>query len=155
MRFVIYILLSLVSLTLSILFFGTLVASCSGHPPKTTVGIWIIPLSLLGAGIFFNLSIFLWRARGHQAPGLLKKEARLLPKKTFIFLCSFVAGSIAFILLSSLIYALEINTMLPDLVGYILVALYTLIAIYIGIATYRRLTKNQRQTSQTVPPDRQ
>jgi hypothetical protein len=139
MRFILCILLALLSLGLSILCFGILLISCSGHPPTTAIGFWILPLSLLGGTVFLYLSILSWKTRHSQAPGSLKKETRLVPRKVLIFLASFLVGTIAFFLLSMLMAWLAINTTLPDWTSYVLYALFIVIAVCAGVAIYRRL----------------
>ena len=141
MRFIICIFFALLSLGLSILCFGTLLISCSGHPPTTAIGFWIVPLSLLGGAVFLYLSVFFWKARRSQAPGSLEKEVRLVPKKVLIFLASFLVGAIAFFLLSMLMVWLAVNTTLPDWTSYVLHGLFTVISVCVGVAIYRRLAK--------------
>lgn len=137
----VYIFLALLSLALSILCFGNLLASCAGHPPTTFVGIWIIPLSLLGFAVFLNLFIFFWKMRRPVAPEQLKKEAKLLPIKATVFLVSFVVASFAFFLLMLAMLALVIVTegKIEDWITYILYPILTLVAIYVGVVFYRKL----------------
>jgi hypothetical protein len=141
MRFIICILLALLSLGLCILCFGTLLISCSGHLPTTAIGIWIVPLSLLGGTVFLYLSVLSWKTRRSQTPGSLKKEVRLLPRKVSIFLASFIVSTIAFFLLTGLMLWLVVNTRLPEWTGYILYALFAAIAICVGVAIHKRLAK--------------
>lgn len=141
MRFIICILLALLSLGLSILCFGTLLISCSGHPLTTAIGFWIVPLSLLGGMVFLYLSVLSWKTRRSQASGSLKKEVRLVPGKVLLFLASFLAGAIAFFLLSMLMVWLAVNTTLPDWTSYVLHALSVAIAVCAGLAIYSRLAK--------------
>lgn len=137
----IYILFALLSLGLSILCFGTLLISCSGHPPTTAIGIWIVPLSLLSGTVFLYLSGLSWKARRSQAPGVLKKEVRLAPRKVLIFLASFLLGTITLFLFQMLSVWLAVNTTLPDWPGNVLLALFTATAVCAGIAVYRRLVR--------------
>ena len=141
MRVIVFILFALSSLFLSILCFGTLLASCAGHPPATAtdiIGIWILPTSLLGGGTFFYLSLFFWKARQKQPPGLLKKEANLLPRKVLIFIFSFIMASISFIFLMGLKYFEVIETNLTDWTIYIYYALSTGLSIYLGTTVYKK-----------------
>ena len=140
-RFIICIFLALLSLGLSTLCFGTLLISCSGHPPTTAIGFWIVPLSLLGGTVFLYLSVLSWKARRSQAPGALKKEVGLVPRKVLIFLASFLVGAIAFFLQSMLMVWLAVNTTLPDWTSYVLHGLFTVIAICVSVGIYRRLAK--------------
>ena len=141
MRTVIYIILALLSLVLSILCFGTLLVSCSGHPPTTAIGIWILPASLLGAGIFLYFALFCWKARRRQSTELLTKEAKKIPKNIIIFFISFGVAAFSFFLLSGLIVFLAIKTTMSDWMGYIIYALCTGLAVYSGVITYKRLTR--------------
>lgn len=136
-------LLALLSLAVSIFCFGNLLASCSGHPPTTFVGIWIIPLSLLGGSVFLYLAIFIWKLRHKERVGQLKKEARLLPMRVTVFIASFIVATIAYILLSMLMLALAIGTegRIEDWISYVLYPLFALVAIYVGVAVYRKLGK--------------
>jgi hypothetical protein len=137
----VYILLALLSLALSILCFGNLLISCSGHPAITAVGIWIIPLSLFGGAVFLYLSIFLWKARHREASGHLKKEGRLLPKKVIVFITSFAVAAIVYFLLMLAILALALNAAVRDWIGYVLYPLFALISIYVGVTVYRKLVR--------------
>ncbi len=139
----IYILLALISLAASIFCFGNLLASCAGHPSISAVGMWIIPLSLLGGSTFLYLSIFLWKSRQPQEVGNLKREAILLPKKIVIFLVSFIAATVVFLSLSLFIFGLAIATegKIENWIGYALYALFTFAAIYVGVVIYRKLQK--------------
>ncbi len=141
MRVIIFILLALLSLVLSIFCFGILLVSCAGHPPTTVIGIWILPVSLLGGGTFLYLSLFFWRTRQYEPPGILTKESKALPKKIFIFFVSFMVATITFFLLSGLIVFLAVNTMLSDWIGYIIYALFTGVSIFAGVTTYKRFLK--------------
>ena len=141
MRPAIYILPAILSLAFAILCFGNLLASCSGHPPTTAIGIWIMPLSLLGVAVFLYLSIFFWKARHPHESGLLKKEAKLLPKRVFVFFVSFVIGTIAYILLMIVMLLLAINTTLPDWTAYVFYGLFAFIAIYVGVTVYKKFVK--------------
>jgi hypothetical protein len=102
---------------------------------------WIMPLSLLGATVFLCLSIFFWKARGRQESGSLKKEAKLLPRKVFVFFVSFVIGTIVYIFLMFVMVVLVINTTLPDWTAYVLYALSALMAIYLGVVIYKKLAR--------------
>jgi hypothetical protein len=141
MRLFICILLALLSLCLCILCLGTLLFSCSGHPPTTAIGMWIMPLSLLGGTVFLYLTLFFWKTRRSQAPGLIKKEARLMPKKILIFLASLLVGVVAFFLLSILMVWLAVSTTLPDWTAYVLHALFIFMAFFAGLFVYRRLAR--------------
>jgi hypothetical protein len=141
---VIYILLALLSLAASIFCFGNLLVSCAGHPPSSVVGMWIIPLSLLGGSIFLYLSIFLWKSRITGEAARSKREAILLPKRILIFLVSFIAAAVAFFLLSIVILELAIATegKVANWIGYVLYALFTLAAVYVGALVYGKLAKS-------------
>lgn len=141
MRFTICILLTLLSLGLSSLCFGILLISCSGYPPNTAIGFWIVPLSLLGGAVFLYLSALSWKTRRSQAPGALNKEVRLVPRKVLIFLASFLVGTVAFFLLSMLIFWLAVNTTLPNWTSYVFHTLFIVVSVCVGIAIYRRLAK--------------
>jgi hypothetical protein len=141
MRFLICILLSLLSLGSSILCFGTLFISCSGHPPTTAIGFWIVPSSLLGGAVFLYLSRLFWKVRRLQAPGSLKKEVRMVPRRVLIFLASFLVGTIVFFLLSMLMVWLAVNTALPDWTSYMFDAMFIAMAVCAGIGAYRRMAK--------------
>jgi hypothetical protein len=54
---VIYIFVGLVSFIISGFCFLMFISSCSGHPPYTQFGIWIIPFSILGSMFFFLFGI--------------------------------------------------------------------------------------------------
>ena len=140
MRIIIYTLLSLASLAISIQCFGILLVSCSGHPPTTVIGMWILPVSLFCAGIFLYLSLFFWKVRQYQPPEVLKKEAKLLPKKILIFFVSFVIATVLFFLLLGLILFQKTVTF-PNWMGYVIYALCIGLGIYSGVVIYKRLTK--------------
>jgi hypothetical protein len=141
MRLFICILLALLSLGLCILCLGTLLVSCSGHPPITAMGMWIMPLSLLGGTVFLYLSLFFWKTRRSRAPGSLKKEATWMPRKILIFLASFLVATIAFFLLSILMVWLAVNTTLPHWTAYVFHALFIVMAVCAGLFIYRRLAR--------------
>lgn len=145
MRSVIFISLSLLSLVLSIFCFGVSLISCSGHPPSSVFGMWIIPLSFFGAGIFLYLTPFLWKAGRKPGPGVLRKEAKSSLKKTLVFFLSFIVAVILFFVLSLLMLELSIKMTIPDWIGYILNAFCAGLSICFGIIIYRRLTKNNAQ----------
>ena len=136
-----YILLAFLCLVVSVLCFGNLLGSCAGHPPITLVGVWIIPLSLLGGSIFLYLSMFFWKLRRLDKVSHLKKEAILLPKKVMTFMASFVAAIIAYFLLIIPIFLLVIPTegWIENWLSYFLFLLLAFVAIYVGIVVYRRL----------------
>ena len=137
----VYILFALLSLALSILCFGNLLTSCSGHPVITAVGIWIIPLSLFWGAVFLYLSIFIWKARHREASGHFKKEARLLSNKVIVFLASIAAATITHFLLMLAILVLALNAAVPDWISYVLYTLFALISICVGVEVYRKLVK--------------
>jgi hypothetical protein len=149
----IYTLLALLSLVLSLLSFGNTLSSCGiGHgPPLIDFGIWITPISLLGGSVFLYLSMFLWRARLPQAPGQLKREAKLLPKKVIIFLVSFIVTIMGFFLMAAVMLALAIGTegKMPAWISGILNALFIFLAIYAGYVVNRKLGARYR-----TPPER-
>ena len=145
---VIYILLALLSLAASIFCFGNLLVSCAGHPPTSVVGMWIIPLSLVGGSVFLYLSLLLWKSRNAADKGRLKGEAILLPKKILIFLFSFIVAATAFFVLSLAIFAFaaatdgKIDKRLGYVLFYALYALFTVVPIYLGKAVYGKLKKS-------------
>jgi hypothetical protein len=141
MRIILFILLAILSLILSIMCFGILLVSCSGHPPTSAIGMWILPASLLGAALFLYLALFFWKGRRWQSSNLLTKEGKLLPKKVVIFFISFVAVAFSFFLLSGLMLFLAIKMTMSDWIGYIIYALCTGLAVYSGVIIYKRLTK--------------
>lgn len=141
MRFIIFVILALLSLFLSIICFGNLLVSCAGHPPTTAIGMWILPVSLLGGSIFLYLALFFWKAKRRQATASLPKEARLLPKKIFIFFISFLVAGFLYFLLSGVMVFLAIKTTMLDWMGYVIHTLFVGLAIYSGFLTYRRLIK--------------
>jgi len=100
-----------------------------------------MPLSLLGGSVFLYLSVFFWKAGRHQTPGLLKRESTLLPREVFMFFCSFVVGTIAFILLSLFLVVLAVKTTLSDWTSYILYPLSIAVGVYVGVAVYKRLAR--------------
>ena len=140
----VYILLALLSLAASVFCFGVLLASCAGHPPTSAVGMWIIPLSLLGGSVFLYLSIFLWKSRHPGKAGHLKTEAILLPKKILILVTSFIAAAVAYFLLSMVMLALAIATegKMENWIGYVLYSLFIFVAVYVGAVVYRKLKKS-------------
>lgn len=142
---VIFILLSLLSLVLSIFCFGVSLTSCSGHPPNSVFGMWIIPLSFFGAGIFLYLTPFLWKAGQKKEPGVLRKKAKSSLKKTLVFFFSFIVAAILHLVLLFLMLEVSINTTVPDWMGYILYAFCAGLSICFGVVIYRRLTKNDAQ----------
>ena len=149
MRFIIFAILALLSLFLIIICFGYLLASCAGHPPTDAIGIWILPVSFLGAGTFLYLSLFFWKARRPQPVALLTKEAKSLPKKISIFLSSFLVATFSFFVLSGLIMVLAIKTTMPDWTAYIIYPMCTGLAIYAGVGTYKyMIRKNEYQINQ-------
>jgi hypothetical protein len=141
MNSAICIVLALLSLAVSIFCFGNLLASCSGHPPVTSLGIWIMPLSLLGGAVFLYLSIFSFKAKGHRAQSRGRKEAKLLPKKVCVFLASFIVAAMTYFLLSMLMLALAIGTegTIEDWISYVLYPIFIFGSIYIGVTVYRKL----------------
>ncbi len=98
-------------------------------------------MSFLGATVFVCLSILFWKARNRQESGLLKKEAKLLPKRLIVFSVSFVIGAIAYLLLMLVMFSLALNTTFPDWTAYVLYALFALMAIYLGVAIYKKLAR--------------
>jgi hypothetical protein len=151
MRSVLFISLSLLSLVLSIFCFGVLLISCSGHPPTGIFGMWIIPLSFFGGGIFLYLTPFFWKAGRKQEPGVLRKEAKSSLKKTFLFFLSFIVAAIIYFVLLLLMLEMAIIIEAPDWIGYILYAFCAGLSICFSIFIYRRLTKdNAKRSAVTV-----
>ena len=141
MRAVLFIILALVSLLLSIICFGNLLVSCAGHPPTTAIGIWILPVSLLGATIFLYLALFFWKTSRRQSTDSIDKEAKSLPKKIIIFIVSFLVASFLYFLLTGVIVFLAVKTTMSDWMGYVIQALFVGLAVYSGLLTYKRLMK--------------
>ncbi len=139
----VHILLAFLSLVASVFCFGNLLASCAGHVPTTFVGMWIIPLSLLGGSVFLYVSKVFWKMRQPDKVSDFKKEARSLHKKVGIFLISFIAATFSYFLLSSLMVTLIICTKgwLENWIGYVLLSFFVFVAIYVGIVVYRKLTR--------------
>jgi len=137
----IYVLLALLALALSVVCFGNLLVSCSGHPLTTAIGVWIIPASLFGGTLFLCLSIFFWKSRRRQELGLLRRNARLLTKKVLVLCASITAGTIAFILLTLVMVVLPIQEDLPSWTPYALCVLFALIAAYLAVIVYRGLIR--------------
>jgi hypothetical protein len=137
---IIYILLGLLSLAVSIFFFGNLLASCAGHPTTTAFGMWIMPWSLLGGAVFLYLAIFTLKLGHKGKEWQLEREAKILPQKVIAFLVSFVLATITYILISTLMLALAIVSegKIGDWIGFILYPLFIVGSIYIGIKVYRR-----------------
>ncbi len=140
-RFILSIILALLSLILSVLCFGVILVSCSGHVVGWSTAAWLIPLSLFGAWIFMYLASFFWRTRRQSSYDQFKKEAKSLPKKTAIFLISFSVTVLSFLLLSWLILLLAIRSSMSDWVGYIFYAVFTVLAISSGVFAYKKMIK--------------
>ena len=56
-----FIITSLLSFFASICFFAILLPSCAGHPPIRFIGVWIIPISIIGVLGFYLLGKLLLR----------------------------------------------------------------------------------------------
>jgi membrane associated rhomboid family serine protease len=123
MRTILLSLLAVLSLLISMWCFGVLLVSCSGHPPYTAIGIWILPVSALGGGAFFYLAMI------------------LLPKKTFAFFISLVVVTVSIFVFSLIKAELTLYVEMPDWVGYVIKVFGLVVAIVLGILTYRKFSK--------------
>ncbi|MEW6351004.1 MAG: hypothetical protein AB1646_18250 [Thermodesulfobacteriota bacterium] len=45
-----------------------LLLSCAGHPPYTQLGIWVLPVSLVGAWLSLVIAKKCWKLRKEQEP---------------------------------------------------------------------------------------
>jgi len=131
----------LLSLAAGALSWGAFLMSCSGHPPETEIGFWVLPFSLVGAGLFLYLSSFFWKMRHVSQSTSAVLGLQLLLKKVIIFIASFVAVTLSFFIFSSLITYLVIHISVPDWALYVMYALETILAFIIGYISYWSLNK--------------
>lgn len=135
-------LLALASLIASMWCFGVLLVSCSGHPPYTAIGIWILPVSAFGGGTFFYLAMVLWRLRHDRSRSILSEVKKTLPKKTVAFFISLVVVTFCIFLFSWIIVSSAISTEMPDWAGYVIEAAGYIMSIALGILTYRKISRH-------------
>jgi len=94
-----------------------------------------------GRYVFLISVPIFWKIRHSQAPALLAKEARPMPRKILIFLASFLVGTTVYFLLSILMVEVAVNTTLPAWTGYVLYSLSIVMAVCVGVVIYRLLTR--------------
>jgi len=138
-----YIILALISSAIAIISFGTLLVSCAGHPPQiitSAIGIWILPLSFWGTGIFAALSSLFW-IRAFQRGDKTGFKAKISITRSVNFLLSFAVSIICFLFFSLGTTYLAINSSLSNSVFYSIYAISTIISIYLGFFTYKKLSK--------------
>lgn len=151
MRSFVFAILAILSLVVCVLSWGTLLRSCSGHPPNTIIGGWILPASLLGAGLFLYLPSLFWRMRLPDQEYSVVKEAFQIAKKFLVFFISFIAITLSFFIFTQLILYMVLNTSMPNWVLYVMYALEAVLSLYIGAITYRAL--NKAMPNKAIQPD--
>lgn len=121
-----------------------LLISSAGHPPDTNLGLWIIPISFLGAGLGTNMALIFAKAVRHSSTAEVLSQVRGLPRK----LISVPLALAVFILSVALSLAIVDDLSNKGLLAEPLVSVLHLAGVIgslaIGVFIYRRLRPNGR-----------
>jgi len=137
----IFVVSAAIALVVSIGFFGTLLLTCSGHPPVYALGVWIFPVSIAGCWAFFQLAAIFWKSRHGNFLSILLKSTRMWHRGLIIFLVSFLVSTVVLLGTGLVSGLLESRLNLSNWVSYSLRVIVLILTIFSGLVTYRILSK--------------
>jgi O-antigen/teichoic acid export membrane protein len=141
LRLIAFTIIAISSLAISIVLWGTLLISCSGHADPTAIGGWIIPASLLGAALFSYLASITWRMRRVEQPTLISVELQNLFRKIVKFSISLIVAALFYFLFSRFILSLWGTGLIPNWGVVVVNVVQAVLSFYIGHLTYQTLGK--------------
>jgi hypothetical protein len=141
MKRAVYLLLAVLCLAASLVCLAALLVSCSGHSPKTILGNWLGPLSLLGLALFFNFGLSLFKKGSHPNAVSLRDDAIVLPRKVLIFIPSFLAATLTLFLFMSASGVVGVKLGLKEGSDYTAPPLAIAVSISIGILFFKGVNK--------------
>lgn len=141
MRSVLFIVLAALSLGVCLLSFGILFASCAGHPPSTSIGAWILPVSLISTGLSFYLTPLFWRLRREDQAFNLVEEIKKLMFNTFRFFVAATAFAVSIFIFTVIITSIVVATTMPGWALFVLYVVELVISVYIARIVSRVINK--------------
>ena len=141
LRLIAFTVIAISSLAISIVLWGTLLISCTGHAHPTAIGGWIIPVSLLGAGLFSYLASITWRMRRLEQTNSISVELQNLFRKIVKFAVSLLVAALFYFLFSKFILSLWVTGLIPNWGLVVVNVVQAVLSFYIGHLTYKTLGK--------------